>query len=57
MTAAQCELLCDREGLEVVHRGWGRLELVQTSAHRRPMLRIALTPDRRAPRGTEPEAA
>ena len=62
MTAAQCELLCRREGLTLAHLGRARLVLVQTSARQQTMLRIALTPDfrhdrRRFARRPGPEAA
>jgi hypothetical protein len=41
MTAAQCELLCRREGLALAHLGRARLVLLQTSAPRQTQLRIA----------------
>jgi hypothetical protein len=44
LTAAQCELVCRREGLAVAHLGRGRLVLVQTSARREISLRIAVEP-------------
>jgi hypothetical protein len=44
MTAAQCELVCRREGLAVAHIGIDRLALVQTSAPRQAHLRIATDP-------------
>ena len=40
MTAAQCELLCAREGLALAHLGRGRLVLVQTSTPPQSMLRL-----------------
>jgi hypothetical protein len=40
MTAAQCDLVCRREGLAVAHLGNARLVLVQTSAPREVLLRI-----------------
>jgi hypothetical protein len=62
MTAAQCELLCAREGLTLAHLGRAQLVLVQTSGRSQTMLRIALTPDfrrerRRFDRRPDPEAA
>jgi len=62
LTAAQCELLCRREGLALAHLGRARFVLVQTSAQQQTMLRIALTPDfrrdrRRFTRRPDPEAA
>jgi hypothetical protein len=50
MTAAQCELLCEREGLALAHLGRARLMLVQTSGRPRTMLRIAMPPDFRRER-------
>jgi hypothetical protein len=41
MTAAQCELVCRREGLALAHLGRARLVLVQTSAPRQTVLRVA----------------
>lgn len=41
LTAAQCELLCRREGLALAHLGRARLVLLQTSAPREAQLRIA----------------
>jgi hypothetical protein len=40
MTAAQCELVCRREGLALAHLGNARLVLIQTSAPREVQLRI-----------------
>ncbi|HMG59539.1 MAG TPA: hypothetical protein VK583_07415 [Burkholderiales bacterium] len=62
LTAAQCELLCRREGLTLAHLGRARFVLVQTSARQQTMLRIALTPNfrrdrRRFARRPDPEAA
>lgn len=62
MTAAQCELLCAREGLALAHLGRARLVLVQTSGRPQTMLRIAVPPDfrrerRRFARRPDPEAA
>jgi hypothetical protein len=51
MSAAQCELLCRRQGLALAHLGRARLVLVQTSRPAQTMLRIARAPDH------EPEAA
>jgi len=45
MTAAQCELVCRREGLAVAHLGKARLILVQTANPRQPGLRIYRRPD------------
>jgi hypothetical protein len=55
MSAAECELLCRREGLALAHLGRARLVLVQTSAPRDFLasLGIALRRDRRP----DPEAA
>lgn len=62
MTAEQCDLICAREGLQLVHLGRARLALIQTSAQQQTRLRIALTPDfrrdrRRHPRDSGPEIA
>lgn len=53
MTAAQCELVCRREGLALAHLGRARLVLVHTSAPAQTMLRIGVNlrpvpPDSRA---------
>lgn len=62
MTAEQCDLICAREGLQLIHLGRARFALVQTSARNQTQLRIALTPDfrrdrRRHPRDSGPEIA
>lgn len=53
LTGAQLERLRDREGLEIEHLGNALFRLVQTSAPRRSLLRIARRDDRRP----DPEAA
>lgn len=50
MTAAQCELVCRREGLALAHLGLARFALIQTSAPGQTMLRIAQPPDFRRDR-------
>lgn len=62
LTAEQIELLCRREGLELANLGRERFALVQTSAPRQTMLRIATPPDfrrerRRFDRTPDPEVA
>jgi hypothetical protein len=44
MTAAQCDLVCRREGLAAAHTDHDRIILVQTSAPREVHLRIAVEP-------------
>jgi hypothetical protein len=40
MSAAQCDLVCRREGLATAHFSHDRIVLVQTSAPREALLRI-----------------